>query len=47
MSELIKDMEFVKATVSDEELVSMIVEVEDKCELSHGSHNQHSSSKEY
>ncbi len=47
MEELIKDLEIVEATVSDEELVEKIVDVENECELSHGSHNQHSSSSEY
>lgn len=47
MNDLIKEMELVRATVSDDEIVSMIVAVENECELSHGSHNQHSSSKSY
>ena len=47
MNDLIKEMELVKAAVSDDEMVNMIVAVENKYELSHGSHNQHSSSKNY
>lgn len=47
MNDLVKEMESVVIATSEKELVERLADKEESFELSHGSHNQHSSSKEY
>lgn len=47
MKNLLKDLKKVENTVSEKEILEVVSKKEDSYNMSHGSHNQHSSSAKY
>ncbi len=47
MEKIIDEVKGLVVVGSEKDVVDAIVELEDKFQLSHGSHNQHSSSSSY
>lgn len=47
MKDLLKDLKRVENTATEKEILEVVSKKEDSYNMSHGSHNQHSSSSKY